>query len=78
MVVPKKLKSLTLSSLWDGRLFLVLIQCLRRFVAENEIAYTLYLVLLGFKESLFAANHSPILSSSLFMLLIIEASVGQR
>ena len=39
MVVPKKLKSLTLS-LCDGRLLLVLIQCLRRCVAENEIAYT--------------------------------------
>ena len=43
MVVPKKLKSLTLSlslSVCDGRLFLVLIQCSRRCVVENETAYT--------------------------------------
>ena len=72
MVVPKKLKSLTLS-LWDGRLFLVLIQCLRRCVAENKITY---LVLLAFKDSLCAANHSPTLSSSLFMLLLTIISLS--
>ena len=37
---------------------------------------SIYLVLLAFKESLFAANHSPILSSSLFMLLLTVISLS--